>query len=72
MKKSEKNKLTKKIGKNLKRKRLEAGIGVTELAEQIGIHRNNVHAKERGEGLDGVAEFVAMCEKIGCQPGDMF
>lgn len=48
------------------------GMKVAELAEQIGIHPNNVSKIKNGH-IEGIRfpTLAAICDALECQPGDL-
>ncbi|MFC4328283.1 helix-turn-helix domain-containing protein [Streptomyces andamanensis] len=48
------------------------GVGVGELAEQVGIHPNNLTRIKNGH-VDGMRwrTLRGICEALQCQPGDL-
>lgn len=58
------------IGRNIKRHRMNLGIGVTQLAELCGIDRASLHRVESGDGLR-VQTLINIACALRCPVGDL-
>jgi transcriptional regulator with XRE-family HTH domain len=60
--------LQRRLGKNLRRFRLERGISQEEFAEELDVHRTYVGGVERGERNLTLKSVERIAERLGVDP----